>query len=293
MVKEKQERSASVLPGFAGLVLLGLCVVSVLRHQDVLAGGLAVLSLGAMVIAALTPRLTGPVEMSLTGFKMELVKLTEVGRLTQYSEAVILASIEAKLRGQPGEMEVPLPSPQPRDAQNLPISSEKDVNRSRYEVNSDDLIIRPAPSSRGPGEDLGGPAMFSPPPGRTKRKDNWDHSALDRPVRQAKSALQGASLLPDQVDQLRSAVASLRSNGTFPSSVETNDTIILLLRGILAATPKESPMYPRAITELADALKFRSYFSNSAADRDKAVELVKELEEARRRRDDYGSQPGS
>jgi hypothetical protein len=53
-----------------------------------------------MVLAALTPRLTGAVEMGLTGFKMELVKLSKVGRLAGYSEEDILAAIEAKLKEQ-------------------------------------------------------------------------------------------------------------------------------------------------------------------------------------------------
>jgi hypothetical protein len=121
VAEPKRQRSFSALLAFAGLVLLGLCVVTALRRQDVLAGGLAVLGLGAMVLAALTPRLTGPVEMGLTGFKMELVKLSEVGRLAGYSEEEILAAIEDKLRRDNdghGEEEHNLrrepPPPQPR-----------------------------------------------------------------------------------------------------------------------------------------------------------------------------------
>jgi hypothetical protein len=57
MAEAKRERSYSPLLVLVGLILLGMCVAAMVRRQDVLAGGLAVLGLGAMVLAALTPRL--------------------------------------------------------------------------------------------------------------------------------------------------------------------------------------------------------------------------------------------
>src|SRR5688572_17615475 len=78
----------------AGFALLALCVVAVVRRQDVLAGGLAVLGLGAIVLGVLMPRLTGPVEMGLSGFKMQLADLAEIVKPTNYTRDEFAAAVE-------------------------------------------------------------------------------------------------------------------------------------------------------------------------------------------------------
>src|SRR4051794_20534697 len=102
-----------------GVLLLGLCVVTVFRSQDVLAGSLAVLGFGAITLAVLAPRMSGPVEMGPTGFKMELKehvdKVAEIGKSAGYQDSEILEAILKTLSQEEasGSREPRIPAPGP------------------------------------------------------------------------------------------------------------------------------------------------------------------------------------
>lgn len=283
MAKEKQARSISVLLAFTGLVLLGLCVITVIRRQDLLAGGLAVLSLGAMVLAALTPRLTGTVEMGLSGFKMELVKLTEVGRLTQYSDDVVLAAIKDKLtvaiENTPA-LETDNPDPSTLEPPRGQLSGE-------YLRRSVDKEGRPARVTAELHTADPGSMPIRPFPLRRK---GFDSSDLPIPRDLIDIAERGDRLSREQAEQIRVA-AKLLVQTKFSRPRYMLDTLILLLRAALAVAPGGSSEYADTIQLLADALRSRAYYSNRDDPdrrrwpRDQTVELLRELESARRRQE--------
>jgi hypothetical protein len=253
VAEAKQQRSFSALLAFAGLVLLGLCVVTALRRQDVLAGGLAVLGLGAMVLAALTPRLTGPVEMGLTGFKMELVKLSEVGRLAGYSEEDILAAIEDKL-GRASE------KPEP------PLLADKDFRP--YPPSGSTAF----PPARGPYRSAG-EELDEPSTGATwgDVDEDIDLGNLTDPAVSARFH----RLLAETF--LREARNSGRPED-FQHGIES-------LRAALAKTSRDAPMYPEAAQRLAEALNSRYHLTGAATDLDEIVDFLDQIENARRRRE--------
>jgi hypothetical protein len=249
VAKRQQARSISALLVFTGLVLLGLCVVTVLRRQDVLAGGLAVLSLGAMVLAALTPRLTGTVEMGLSGFKMELVKLTEIGRLADYSEEEILATIENKLHAESSNRTTPeLDTP----------------THGGIQIDGSSGVM------------IGDGATQHNKFGKPDFEDLLDHAA--------RALARGKPSSPEQAKGDRALAEGLFDRARMGGRPEDLEAAIKLARSALAATPQDSPMYAETVQQLATALQFRYYFSEAETDRDEIAALLSQLEDVRRRR---------
>ncbi len=70
--------------------------------------------------------------MGLSGFKMELVKLSTAGRLAGYSEEDILAAIEAKLKEQKLESPASLAARHAADAARRHGQFHEDQRRQRY-----------------------------------------------------------------------------------------------------------------------------------------------------------------
>ena len=274
MGKEKQARSISILLASTGVLLLSLCVTTVIRRQDALAGGLAVLGLGAMVLAALTPRLTGSVEMSLTGFKMELVKLTEVGRLSQYSEEEILTAIEARI-GAPKDLATASPpavSADRRLALPLPPVRAPEIDNPSAVPSHEDADF--VPQRKVEQDDAR--RLFE------SWLDEVDRTNLVEAVELAEKMLRKP--VPEQkLGVLQYAAISLRGHVQRSESDEILEILILVQRAILSGTPKDSPYYPTEVERLASALKMRAYRNNDLFDHSEAVDLISELEDARRR----------
>jgi hypothetical protein len=211
-----------------------------IRRQDILAGGLAVLALGAMVFAALMPRLTGTVEMSLSGFKMELVKLTEIGRLANYSEEEILAAIEYKLRAESSVLSS--------------VTPEKNIKSSYIGGTSVTLDGSDKPSTEDPlGRVLR--ALAHGTPSSPKQAEQYWALAMEILIGQRAS---------------RDGVAVINA--------------FKLARNALAAMPQDSPEYPKAVTQLAKALRFRYPALKDETNRVEIAALLTELENARRQR---------
>jgi hypothetical protein len=179
----------------------------VLRHQDVVAGELAVLSLGAMVLAALTPRLTGTVEMGLSGFKMELVKLTDAGRLIQYAEEDILAAIEDRLDPYSANYERPTSESLLTDAEIERLRHRRDGRRSR-------LDLPPKSTDR---YDIDRSAEAQAEMLAHQADHQIGIETIVRP-RLLVLAIQQTPLSPEQVHEIRAAAESLLKQGEFSAS---------------------------------------------------------------------------
>jgi hypothetical protein len=267
VAKEKQARSISVLLASTGVVLLALCTVAVIRQQDVLAGGLAVLSLGAMVFAALTPRLAGPVEMSLTGFKMELIKLSEVGRLADYSEEEILAAIENKLRAETFNTPIePLDSGDDQYFHWHASHSRAKWRRREYirwsDTDDTESIDRDnSVEAEGVGQDY-----------------DDDSSVHDRLNLDNLSS----AASPEQAKELRASVAELLKQARMLGQTADLDVSIKSIRKALAAVPQDSPEYAEVVQLLAGAVQFRYSISEDQMGDDEIATLLSELESARR-----------
>lgn len=272
MVEREAARSASLLLAFTGLVLLGLCILTVIRRQDVLAGGLAVLGLGAMVLAALTPRLTGPMEIGLSGFKVELVKLSEVGRLAGYSDEEILAAIESRLSTQstvPSSSEPPLLLPS-SDA--IPSSS-RAKPADMLDEPIDDPILEWNDGTVTTDHDGGG---F--PNDRANLPVD-----LNAAIKDARTTLAETNpSSPYYSTALRSLGNLLFERARLEGKPDDLETSLAVLRKALTSAPRYSSIYTQVLKDLATALRFRYYFSGATADQEEIITLLEQLEAARR-----------
>jgi hypothetical protein len=274
VVEREAARSASLLLAFTGLVLLGLCILTAVRRQDVLAGGLAVLGLGAMVLAALTPRLTGPMEIGLSGFKMELVKLSEVGRLAGYSDEEILAAIESRFSTQstvPSSSEPPLLLPS-SDA--IPSSSRVKPADMSDDEPVDDSILEWNDGTVTADHDGGG---F--PNDRANLPVDLNAAIKDAHTTLAETNPSS----PCYSTALRSLGNLLFERARLEGKPDDLETSLAVLRKALTSAPRYSSVYTQLLKDLATALRFRSYFSGATADQEEIITLLEQLEAARRR----------
>jgi hypothetical protein len=236
---------------FVGLVLLGLCVGTVIRNQDTLAGVFAVLGLGTIVLAALLPRLEGPVEMSLSGFKFQLSRLAETGRTLGYSEEDILAAIEIRLR-----------------RQNTSSTQEPPGNEIASEA-VDGENPPPVPDQLNLAIAL-------------EEKYSWSHDIADF----EKALATGMRALEDAPPQSphRSSVLGflgmlLLKRARAEGNVSVENHALAYLREALGASAMGSPQYQAALKTLASAAQDRL-----DADQDEVIAHLDELESARRTR---------
>lgn len=269
MVERDAARSVSLLLAFTGLVLLGLCILTVVRRQDILAGGLAVLGLGAMVLAALAPRLTGPMEMGLSGFKVELVKLSEVGHLAGYSDEEILAAIESRLttRNTVPSSEPPLLHPA-SDAI-LNSSRPKPADFSGYPIDPPEWTDGTVTTDRD-GEE--------PPNDRANLFVD-----LNAAIKNAHATLvETEQTSPYYPIALRSLGNLLFERARLEGKPDDLENSLSALRKALMSTPRYSSVYTQVLKDLATALRFRYYFSGATADQEEITTILEQLEAARR-----------
>jgi hypothetical protein len=217
-----------------------------IRRQDVLAGALAVLGLGATVLGALMPRLTGTVSIGLSGFKLEVAKLSEVGRLAGYSDEEILAAIEGRL-GEETRLQI---------EQQL-----QDRRGGSVQVGSGG-IARPPLAWR---DSI--PAHDDEEIQRTyKAITDLDHASPERPA----LLIQLGTLL----------IHSARHLG----HEQDADYGVAILREALELIPQSSPAYIEALTQLTAALEILYPPPRLARSQGDILFLLEQLEQARRRR---------
>lgn len=245
MAKSRLARSGSLYLAFTSLVLLGLCVAAMIRRQDVLAGALAALGLGATVLGALMPRLTGIVEMGLSGFKMEVAKLSEVGRRAGYSDEDILAAIEDRL-GQ----------------------------ETRRKLERELRLRRRGDIQIGDSSALGMPPLTH---GMPVPADEYEE------IRRTYTALaqldQAAPERPGILIQLGTLLINqARRMGHHHEA----DNGIAMLRQALELVPKDSPLYVEALKALTAALEIHYPTSGVTHGRKDILPVLDQLEQARR-----------
>jgi hypothetical protein len=233
----KAVRSVIRLLVFVGPVLLRLCVATVVRRQDALAGGFAVLGFGSMVLAALAPRLTGPVEMGLSGFKMELVKLSETGRILNYSNEDILVAIENKLSSRDPARPPSEPPAQPPTLEIVNGDDDGDLDRATDLANLAGTL-------------------------RAKFYTGGELDDLDETIKSAQAAVALTPPKPPHRPAMLGILGELllgrvQRTGQRPEDLNFS---VSLLREAMMSTPRNSPTYAQALGQLADALRFRYYF---------------------------------
>lgn len=245
MAKSLPARSGSLYLAFTSLVLLGLCVAAMIRRQDVLAGALAALGLGATVLGALMPRLTGTVEMGLSGFKMEVAKLSEVGRLAGYSDEDILAAIEDRL------------------GQEIRLQLERELRlRGREGIQIGDSSV------------LGMPPLTH---GMPVPADEYEE------IRRTYTALaQLDQTAPERPGILIQLGTLLINQARRMGHDHEADHGIAILRQALELVPKDSPMYVEALKALTAALEIHYPSSGFTHGRKDILPVLEQLEQARR-----------
>jgi hypothetical protein len=253
-----------------GLLLLALCAFALIRRQDAVAGGLAVLGLGALVLGVLAPRLTGPVEMGLSGFKLQLVEnLTTTGEAAGYSDEDILEAIKRAL----SDRETPTAPPAIRTGDDRLVS--------------DEPLARPDESELGAlkSVDLAREAL---------RRFEAEPSPLGEP---------SLSDLYEGIHRLHQAIALLPTTSPMRPSVhlmladalirryevsgEVDDIeqAMSLIHQALAAIPEDHPMRESALQLLAKVSQLRYAATGEIANQAEAMEALRLLDEARRRKD--------
>jgi hypothetical protein len=210
-------------------------------------------------------------EMGLSGFKVELVKLSEVGRLAGYSDEEILAAIENRITTQ----------------NTVPSSPEPPLLLPSSDTISSSTRVKPADMSDEPIEST---------PEWTARRVTNDHDREESPngrpnlpvdlnatIKDARTALaETEQSSPNYSTALRSLGNLLFERVRLEGKPDDLESSISVLRQALTSTPRYSSMYTQVLNDLATALRFRYYFSGATADQEEITTLLEQLEAARR-----------
>jgi hypothetical protein len=255
-----------------GIVLLALCAVAAVRRQDVLASSLAVLGLGAIVLAVLAPRLTGPVELGPSGFKLQLVEQLSLGQSVGYSEAEILDAIKHAL------------------AEEESRTAPSDVSSSSGR-----------PESAPPDRDAASESLLPAAVGARPRDAATDAAALAEALFERWERTNSPNDLDEAIARVHMALAQTPPESPLRAPLlilltktqlalyQTSGDQSALAKGIedahetLATSPPDSPTHRAALQLLATALMNRYASTGEIGDQDQAIELLSRLDEARQR----------
>jgi hypothetical protein len=254
--EEKMARVVSVLLAALGALLLVLAAAAMFRRQDALAGGLAVLGFGAVLIAGLMPRLTGPVEIGLSGVKLQVTQISQAGQAAGYKQEDILAAVDEVLSGR------------------------ESLSADRFVPPTPHVSMPGVSGSAWPGLDEANLAVAH----RDKYLRTADPDELEHAITEAERAV---AMVPSN-SAGRSPTLGLLGElmverFTHTGALADLDQAVNLLQTALAETAMDSPVYAGLLSQLAKAVQFRFETLGNAADHDQVVMLLQRLEEVRRR----------
>lgn len=224
---------------------------------------------------------------------MELVKLTEVGRLSQYSEEVVLAAIEDKLApaiedapaldNETTKPKTPVSPLRKSLGEHLRRSLDKEGRPVRVTAK---MHPRDGATDSVPGSTTEAPTTVQQVPLRRGKDIPPD---LPIPPDLLNLVERGAPLSREQATQVRLAAKSLVRLKTFSQSPQVLGILVRLIRAALAAFPDGSREYEDTLKLLAGSVRYGISFNDSFLNRSETAELLGKLEKARRRRSSSGS----
>lgn len=256
MGEDRVGRAGAILVACTGVGLIVAAVIAMLRRQDVLAGSLAMLGLGAVILAGLMPRLTGPIEVGPSGLKLQVMQqLAQAGKAAGYRQDEILAALE-EMGGSP-EMRMP----------DAPASDAH-------------VPIPPASGYGAPGLEQANMAAAH----RERYLRTGEPEELAAALHSIERAIQMAATGSDSLPNMLGLFGELMLE-SFRRTGETADLdqAVEILQRALADTTTGSPAYGQILSQLARAVQARYERLGGWKDQEQVLGLLQHLEEVRRR----------